>query len=131
MPDVLGVIICDGIRQENNGKLILVGVYTGTMIVQQFAFGTELAMAAILGERTEKISRVKLRVGTTGGAEFVDGDFALPEPQWVSVDQTLIPLPPVPVVFSTPDVLEVRIGLNGGEERLVGRLKIERGVIPS
>jgi hypothetical protein len=42
--DVHSVIICDDVRREQNGKDILIGVYSGDILVQNFPFILPLSM---------------------------------------------------------------------------------------
>ncbi len=46
---VKSVIICDDVRIENNGKAILIGIYTGTISLQSFPSTLRLAFW-LLGE---------------------------------------------------------------------------------
>lgn len=36
--EIKGVVVCDDIRQEDNGKLMLIGVYSGDILVSLFPF---------------------------------------------------------------------------------------------
>jgi hypothetical protein len=74
-PDIYGyTVFCDDIRQEFDGKLIFIGVYSGTMIVHvPFPFKLPtFAMSVILFQRKKVfIPRVGLRVFLPGDAEDV------------------------------------------------------------
>jgi hypothetical protein len=72
-PDVYGfTIFCDDIRQESDGKLIFIGVYSGVMIIH-VPFPAKLptfAMSATVFQRKKVfIPRVGLRVFLPGDAE--------------------------------------------------------------
>lgn len=42
--DVLSVVLCDDVRQENNGKHILIGVYLRSVFVEDFPTNISLTM---------------------------------------------------------------------------------------
>src|SRR6266487_6946441 len=42
--DIQSVVICDDVRREQNGKDLLIGVYSGDILVQAFPFTLPLSM---------------------------------------------------------------------------------------
>jgi hypothetical protein len=86
---VIDVLVCDDIRTEDNGKPMLIGVYSGDILVPDFP--ANLVLALFIGIRLpvgETAIEVKLSVGNRVGPEIeftvegpVGGTFYLPTPK--------------------------------------------------
>jgi hypothetical protein len=73
---VLTVIICDDIRQETNGKLTLVGCYSGSMVATAFPIITPLGVFVLLEPKKTKYEKVSLLMKSPDGTEVKLGDYS-------------------------------------------------------
>ncbi|WP_433942226.1 DUF6941 family protein [Brevundimonas diminuta] len=128
MPNVKAAIFCDDVRMEANGKLLLIGTYTGKMIVPSFPAQNQIRCVLILDKIDTSHLELTARVSGHAGAEFgeleleidIEEDTLDDLPAW-------IPLPPLAFSLSEPDTIELSISLNGGEKMLVGTLPVVLG----
>jgi len=60
--DVETVVLCDDIRQEANGKFLLIGVYGGNIVVPSFPANLNLAVWILGHAATSGKVQVRLRV---------------------------------------------------------------------
>lgn len=125
MAKVQAALFCDDIRMEQNGKLILIGAYTGQMIVPSFPAENNLHCMLIIGEIDNPDIKIVAKVSSHDGAAFgqlemdvnLDLDSLGQMPAW-------IPLPPFRFSISAPDALEISVGLDGQNPHLVGKLPV-------
>ncbi|WP_433942679.1 DUF6941 family protein [Brevundimonas diminuta] len=95
MPNVKAAIFCDDVRMEANGKLLLIGTYTGKMIVPSFPAQNQIRCVLILDKIDTSHLELTARVSGHAGAEFgeleleidIEEDTLDDLPAW-------IPLPP-------------------------------------
>jgi hypothetical protein len=119
------VTFCDDIRQEMNGKFILIGVYTGEMLL--FASPTNLSMATFIELYGLPLGGAQIRLAV----RFEDGH------ETVSLGETYMALdmhrPGLPVVMAPTGLpfysdrngkLIVSLAVNAGEARDIGELAI-------
>jgi hypothetical protein len=122
-------IFCDDVRQELNGKYILIGAYAGVMTVPSFPFFSRLVAVVTIDAPLSEVRRVTGRfVARAGGAEFGTGSFDLespPDPNQSPL-QTYVVFPPVMAPFSGEEILDLWVGVNDEDPVLGGSIKIVR-----
>lgn len=59
--DMEFVLLCDQIRQENNGKLIAIGIYGGDILVTEFPSVIPVALLVRLKTKSEGPYRIEVR----------------------------------------------------------------------
>lgn len=116
-------IFCDDVRQEVNGKFLLVGCYSRVALVTSFP--TKMPLTALVAFRcdVEKFdfhASWSLSTGAQlGGVEIeVEGELR-PD------DFAHIPLPRIMLNLSSPDEVILKGWKNGEEPQELGRLRVE------
>jgi hypothetical protein len=71
--DVETVIICDDIRQERNGKYLLIGVYGGNIAVGGFPADIVLAIWLLAQPKSVGQHQIKIRVVGPQNSTLVEG----------------------------------------------------------
>lgn len=125
MPKVKAAIFCDEVRMEANGKLFLIGTYSGKMIVPRFPAKDQLQCIILLDNLVQSKLELVARVTGHAGAEFGELELEIDIGAGMLDDlPTWIPLPPFDFSLSEPDTIEVSVALNGQELEVVGRLPV-------
>lgn len=124
MPEVRSVIFCDDVRREDNGKLILVGVYTGFLGIPSFPWSGVLHTVLLI-ENVESEHEFMITVGTASGAKFLEMQATISHVPGMIRHTAYIPLPPVPVTLSSPDEIQLRTSVDGGASTVVGILPVQ------
>ncbi|MDX5331254.1 MAG: hypothetical protein LPK04_08695 [Caulobacteraceae bacterium] len=125
MTKILGAMFCDDVRIENNGKVILIGLYTGHMTVPQFPYSGRIFSLLILDEPLPLVCTLRVRVKGGSGAVFAEGEFEIETEAVTPVAQTLLyPMPPAIVSLSSPDTIELWVKIGDAEEVRAGALPV-------
>lgn len=116
-------IFCDDIRQEQNGKLLLIGVYTGTMVISSFPFTGRLSILVASTEFSDGPMRFGLESseGTTFGLLEAELESNQDYPDAASY----LPLPPFPVILSSPTELRLYVEKDGVRRQLGSLLAVK------
>jgi len=125
--EALGVFFCDDVRQEVNGKFVLIGVYSGEVVVNKFPWVGRLFPILLMKGEPIEIKSVHFTVGTPGGAQFADFRTELespPSPGGRAPRGGLLPLPPCPITLSGPDEVQIAVSLNDGPANMVGGISV-------
>lgn len=118
------VIFCDSVRQEANGKFILVGCYGEAMVVQGFPYSAQLAMFLTLYHLPERINLTS-EVRLASGAILGRIEMQLETQDGITTAQ--VPLPHISLSLSSADYVQLWIGVNSANLELVGQLSIKAG----
>jgi hypothetical protein len=88
-------VLCDDIRQERNGKYLLIGVYGGNIIVRSFPTDLQLALWVLARPKTLGRAQVRIRVIGPQQNTLVEGglEFELKDP----ARATIMALPGLPL----------------------------------
>lgn len=121
---------CDDIRQESNGKWILIGCYGHTMVVPGFPFAGKISCFLTLSVAKGTTS-LKSVYSLASGAELALLEMDLIEAPDNDTEVAQVPLPPVPLHLSSADELILKVGLDNNDPMEVGRLIVALGQIPS
>ena len=131
MSDLLRVItsvICDDIRRESNGKLILIGVYgSGIKVASLPSF---VVMSLLLEVQPTVVGDHELRVRLTGQSNAVL--FESP-PVKFSIDAIKfvnVPMVGLPIQIQSPGPIELQISVAGTEWQTIRTLTVEVGPLP-
>lgn len=129
MPDEIissSVVICDDIRQETNGKQILIGVYGNAVIVPSMPFSIPLCAWIEYQTREIGVDTVHVRLSyTTGFSVSVRIDIQIHEAGTLG-----LAIPPVLVSGAADGELVIELSRNGATWREIKRKPIRRGQIP-
>jgi hypothetical protein len=135
MPRQVSAILCEDVRQEINGKLILIGAFTGRMAVPQFPFVAKLCGVLKINTPVELDRTITIVVsGRNSGAEFARAEFVL-DASMVSgaafeLEETFLVMPPFPAPLSGPDILEVFASVGDEEPACAATLHVVKGAAP-
>jgi len=125
MGKVNAVLFCDDIRFEASGKLLIVGLYSGDLVVSSFPYTGRLS-ALVLFTGMPDDPHVKIRVSTATGAIFASAGFDLEAVEHEDDDLMYLPLPPFLVSLSGPETLQIEIAIDDGPFRIAGKLHVVR-----
>lgn len=125
MPKVKAAIFCDEVRMEANGKLLLIGTYSGQMLVPSFPAQNKLQCILLIDEAELGELELNARVSGGGGAIFGDLELSIEFEETPTPGiPTWVPLPPFAFALSEPDEIELSIALNGGEREVIAKLPV-------
>lgn len=131
MPRVKAVIFCDQVRQEANGKLFIIGTYTGQMLIQQFPYQAALQPILIVEGITADV-KVRAKLASRSGAAFMEMEADLTiEPDAPPGVEAWLPLPPAPVILSSEDSLQLWVSFDDEELVLAGEAPVRKASLPA
>jgi hypothetical protein len=107
------VVVCDDIRQEQNNKVILIGVYNGILVVP--AFPAELILTWWIQLASEKPGEFKLdvRLVKEDGAVALRGMIGF---SIAAIDWSAMVLPKSVVQFQSPGKFKLQMTVQGEED---------------
>lgn len=117
---VTGVLFAEEFRPELSGQVNVIGMFPPRAALESFPWKERVAVMLILeGEGQHKM---RLILDTESGAEFASAEFPVGglEPNLPAY----LHLPPRRITLSSPDIVQVRVGFDGAEPTVVGRLVI-------
>lgn len=116
---VVSAVLCDEVRIENNGKYLLIGVYSGGIVLDRLplTFGVSAYIEAALPAGTTKIE-ISCTLGEAELAE-ITVEVEVPEAGIHGVAT-----PRFGANVASPQNLCIAVGFNGGEKREVQRRPI-------
>lgn len=121
---------CDDIRQEANGKWLLVGCYGDNMILSSMPYSGKLACFLTLSI-PKGTTAVFADYSLASGATIARMEIEVVElPDNIS-ETAQIPFPPIQINVSSPDELVLKIGFARDQVEEVGRLAITVGAQPN
>src|SRR5205807_374762 len=118
---------------EKNGKYLFIGVYSGQMIVADFPFTGSIRTVVQLPAKASEIRKVSVRLVTSDGAKFAQGEFEFePPPEEPRMPPTtMLTLPPTMIQLSSDATLELWIQLDDRNDEKAAVLEISRGLVHS
>jgi hypothetical protein len=124
MAEVKAVIFCDQVRTEDSGKLLIIGTYTGQMMVPTFPIHAQIQTVLVMGDMKDDMS-LKVRFGSRGGATFFEFEAAVNRASAANDEGgAWLPMPAGPVVLSSPDTLELSVAIDDEPYKVVGVLPV-------
>lgn len=126
--EILGGVICDDIRKEDNGKAILIGVYSGDILISSFPFQRPICLW--LHGRAEKgIYDMEVRIRTVGENDElapakerkIKADFSSLESSEMAISIVGVP---ISVNESSEIILEVKLAQQEWSELSRKRIKL-------
>lgn len=108
-PEILFTIPCDDIRQEMNGKFILIGVYSEAFIPERFPTPVRLMLALFVSIDQAGLHAIELELrheSASPPAVSFKMEFEATAP----VKQALIPIPRASLLIGQPGDLTVHYG---------------------
>lgn len=121
-PDI-SVIFCEQVRFEASGQFSIVGVWPPHIEAEDFPFSEAMALVLVWSDAPQQ-AVVDLTLRSGGGAEFGNASFPTGVPAETAGLVSYLPLPPRRITLSAPDTIEVWVGVDGGESRLVGMMRV-------
>lgn len=113
-------VVCDDIRQENNGKFLIIGMYSGSLVPPKLPYATQVAFGiwAIVSEAGPYNCKFELVLEPDHSpVARAESEFFMPDGE----RNMFIPLPRLPLNIGGPGYIVVKETLTGQE---VVRLKV-------
>lgn len=129
MVDVLTAVMCDDIRQETNGKLILIGVYTNDVLVLQYPVNLELAFWLML--KFENVGEYKLKLMLCSNDDVVIAEVGVTASVRDASKEVSFITPRFPAVFMSDADIYLKVQTDDGVESVVLKRRIMKGSVPS
>jgi hypothetical protein len=110
---VTAVVLCDDIRQEQNNKFILIGVYNGTIVVQDYP--TETPVSWWIQVQPEKPGKFKinLRLTKEDSSTLLKGELGI---ELNSIGWSALAIPKVVLHLQNDGKLKLQLKLEEDEE---------------
>lgn len=123
MPDLsaYGVILCDEVRQEANGKYIIVGIYSGGIAAQSLPANMRLALYLIVKFENAGSQELIIEVASNGARARMELRAEILAPELLMH----IPTPPFPLTLTDTSDIVVSLGLGEGELFEAGRFAVQ------
>jgi hypothetical protein len=119
-------IACDDIRQEINGKHILIGVYSGNLGVPSFPNVIALGFWVLAKPSQIGDYDVQLRVQDTDGKEVTRGNMLI---HVQKVEDTALVIPSMPIPLSKPGEITLQYREGNGSWRTI--CSLETTLVPA
>lgn len=115
--NLLAFLVCDQVRKEASGKDIVIGVYTGNILVMQFPFQFELTCYAVYSSPPFESRDIALRVRNSDDtiSLSVAGKIQADPLEGTDTAKESIVFPPLPIMIEKPEMLTFELKLGGGD----------------
>jgi hypothetical protein len=123
--DIKAFIVCDDIRREDNGKEILIGVYSAGIVAPQFPVALALSFwMQFVASSAANLLEVEFRLMGGEDTQFwaIKAQVAVAKAGLGSLG-----IGQVPVMLQIPTVLQLQMKLPGQDWRPVGEISAEKG----
>lgn len=104
--EVETVVVCDDIRQEKNGKWLLIGVYGSDILVPAFPADFRLAIWILADPKEVGPSQVKLRIVGPHDSTMVEGELEYDIRQ---MSPTILAMAGLPVQVQSEGLIKVEM----------------------
>ena len=121
--ELLAALVCDDVRREDNGKEILIGVYTGAIVVPKLPASLPLSLWLHLQTRGSGEMKLEFRVIGPAAKELAHGEAMV---GFAESDQPAsLALPKLPLVLDAEGMLEFQWRQNGADWSTLARKKVK------
>lgn len=117
---------CDDIRQEINGKWILIGCYGSNMVVSSFPYNNSIS-CFVTGACDPETKSADIEYSLASGAVIGRMHMEIIAIVGDKPDIIQLPVPPLPISLSRGDELILKLRFGDEEMQEVGRLRVEQG----
>lgn len=131
MDNLLFAQFCDDIRQEDNGKWLLIGCYGDTMLLDAFPQSMTLR-AFVTFDHLSDFSAATFRLSLGSGALISEARMLVAENPYENDHRMVraqLPSPPFALSLSREDELVLEVQIGDEDWREAGRLKIEKQTV--
>lgn len=119
-------LLCDHIRQEVNGKLIAIGIYTSNVVFGAFPVVAQFQILALAKSSEGGSQRISVRVMLLGQEnQRFEGELEL-----LKAGEDWLSIPLQPIQFQVPGPLTIEQDDGNGEWREFFRINVERPTGP-
>lgn len=116
-------IVCDDVRREDNGKLIIIGVYASDIRIPSHSANLRLSLLVAVRSETKHQTLVKTRVMQDGKRifEIKEGmEFPVPAKEIV-----LFSFGGIPVAMEAGKILDFQVRFDQGRYRSICKLQVQ------
>lgn len=125
MPDAIAVLFAEEFRPEASGQITAVGIWPPMITIEEFPWSERVAPMLIWRDMKDEVE-IKFELRSRSGAVFAEAQFRTGiEGGAKEGILSYLPLPPRRITLSSPDIIDVAIRIEDGEERIVGSLMIQ------
>jgi len=121
-------IACDDIRQEMNGKHILIGVYSGKLGLPFFPIQIALAFWVLARPSAKGDYDVQLRVLDPDGKDVTRGNMII---HFQEVEEYSLVIPPMPILLAHPGQISLQYREGDGTWKSICGLQATLVPIPA
>lgn len=119
-------LLCDQIRQEANGKLIAIGIYTSSIVFGSFPIVAQFQILALAKSSDAGSQKISVRVMVLGQEnQRFEGELEL-----LKAGEDWLPIPLQPIQFQVPGILTIEQDDGNGIWREFFRINVERPTGP-
>ena len=115
-------LIVDDIRIEINGKWILIGYYTGDIIIPNFPAPFVFQLTVEIEGLNKGVHEIAMRATAGDAISEFSGSLEIAEES-----KAIIPSPKLAIVFSEPSVLRVECSADGSEPVVIVEKNVLQG----
>ena len=120
-PKVEFALICDDVRREDSGKLMVIGLYAANMSFKTFPANTKFAILLGINSPTTDTFTFVVKLAKDGSTVLEgSGDVSFERP-----GLGLLPVGKINVQFMEPTEIEVKVKLGNGRFQSVRKLAID------
>ena len=118
-------IFCDDIRQEFNGKVILIGIYQGSLVTPAFPLATQLATYVDVRHVTDGEHEFAIKAQYESNGEIIEVATLVNHIDVTDPDlPTIIQGGGMNLVVEKPGKLMIWLSVDGDKPKIVGTLKV-------
>lgn len=125
-PRVVTAVVCDDIRREDNGKEILIGVYTTDLRLQGYPAQIPVSVWILLEGTLAKEHKFTVQIAVPGNPNAVFGQGTLESPGHVN-GRSSIAIRGALLTIVGPGELTVKVALGNDKPKVVATLPILLG----
>lgn len=120
--DIVSLVVCDEIRKEDNGKAILIGVYSGDILVNELPIQIGISLWVHLNVSGPGEIPFEFRfVGIKSAVSELSGNANIK-----GAGAAIISTPPIPVLLESEGELKIEMKYGDSDWRLVRSLEIRK-----
>jgi Family of unknown function (DUF6941) len=125
------VVFCDDIRREISGKDILIGAYSGDIIIPSVPAIIPIAMWIQIRTTTLGTARIRIKIIDPAGNKAGQTGFEFQPGESVGDSTAAVTLPPLMVSVTAPGAIKVYWATEGEEMTLIGEKTVRIGPVPT
>jgi Family of unknown function (DUF6941) len=124
---IQNILLCEDVREEINHKRIIIGVYSGDILVKSFP--ARLAVTAYIEHRPQSLGKQKLEFVVSVG-EKEQGRIELLADTTDALAVSVVPFPKIGLTIEEPAEIRIDISMDGGKRERLLTKGVREGEVP-